>query len=77
MLVSGSAEGIGSAIVMGLTEGGAEVVVNVRSGHGSRRAVERARNAVTNTDVSDLVADAGSKAGTDQLILPLQICTSS
>ncbi|MEU3616203.1 SDR family NAD(P)-dependent oxidoreductase [Streptomyces sp. NPDC002623] len=62
-LVTGSTQGIGEAIVVGLARAGARVAVNGRTPAKVTAAVERVRAAVPGADVVPVVADAASDEG--------------
>lgn len=69
-LVTGSTAGIGLAIATALAREGADVVVNGRTEARVADAVAKIRMA-TNGSVSGIVADAGTPAGTSNLIAQL------
>jgi len=68
-LVTGSTAGIGLAIATALAREGAEVVINGRTGQRVAEAIQKIHaDADLKGSVSGIAADAGTRAGTDQLI---------
>ncbi|MDZ8083161.1 MAG: SDR family NAD(P)-dependent oxidoreductase [Nostoc sp. DedQUE01] len=66
-LVTGSTAGIGFAIAQGLAEEGASVIVNGRSEQRVAQAIAKIQQSIPEAKVSGVVADAGTKAGVEQL----------
>ncbi len=67
-VVTGSTEGIGYAVAVGLARAGARVVVNGRTESRVAAAVERLKKVVAGADVTGVVADVGSAAGCATLV---------
>ena len=68
-LVTGSTAGIGLAIATALAREGAEVVINGRTVQRVAEAIQKIHaDADLKGSVSGIAADAGTRAGTDQLI---------
>ncbi len=72
-LVTGSTAGIGLAIATALASEGADVVVNGRTEARVAEAVRKIRKIQTNAkgSVAGIAADAGTRAGADQLVARL------
>ncbi|WP_138505774.1 SDR family NAD(P)-dependent oxidoreductase [Nostoc sp. PA-18-2419] len=66
-LVTGSTAGIGFAIAVGLAQEGASVIVNGRSEERVAQAIAKIQQSIPEAKVSGVVADAGTKAGVEQL----------
>ncbi|MGZ8755673.1 MAG: SDR family NAD(P)-dependent oxidoreductase [Acidimicrobiia bacterium] len=62
-IISGSAQGIGLAIAVGLAEAGATVVINGRSEEGVQRAADRLRAKVPHAQVTPVAADLSGPEG--------------
>jgi NAD(P)-dependent dehydrogenase (short-subunit alcohol dehydrogenase family) len=67
-LVTGSTEGIGLAIAMGLAEAGARVIVNGRRAESTEAAAATIAAAVPSATVATLVADLASEAGAEAAV---------
>ncbi|EIK94852.1 short-chain dehydrogenase/reductase SDR [Pseudomonas sp. M47T1] len=70
-LVTGSTQGIGFAIALGLAEAGAHVVVNGRKREAVDAAVAKLQQAVTGASVQGLSADLGTAEGCKQAVAEL------
>jgi len=70
-LVTGSTQGIGFAIALGLAEAGAKVVINGRKAPAVDAAVAKLQQAVSGALVQGLTADVGSAEGCRQAIAHL------
>ena len=67
-LVTGSTEGIGFGIAVGLARAGAEVVVNGRSAEKTQKAAQRVREAVPGAKVLLAVGDVGTVDGCEAIV---------
>ncbi|MBL8628859.1 MAG: SDR family oxidoreductase [Rhodospirillaceae bacterium] len=67
-IVSGSTDGIGFAIAVGLARAGAAVVVNGRSDDSTKAAAERVQQLVPGAKVSAVAGDLSSSEGADNFI---------
>jgi NAD(P)-dependent dehydrogenase (short-subunit alcohol dehydrogenase family) len=76
-LVTGSTQGIGEAIAMGLARAGARVGVNGRTAESVGAAVERVRANVAGAEVVPVAADAASDDGAQRIKEPWTMSKSS
>lgn len=67
-LVTGSTAGIGFAIATALVLEGASVIINGRSEQRVKQAIDKIKYSNPQAKISGVVADAGTKAGADQLL---------
>ncbi len=70
-LITGSTQGIGFAIALGLAEAGAQVVINGRKADAVDAAVAKLREAVSGAKVQGLAADLGTAQGCEQAVAAL------